>query len=92
MLINPGGPGGTTLRERFDLVGFDPRGVWLSGPHIVGDPAKRYDPKVSSFPTTRAQYDAYVGHNRGCCSLASTTATPGCSTPNVPGSRRRSVW
>jgi len=53
-----------TLRERFDIVGFDPRGVWLSSPRVTCDPAKNYDPKISSFPTTRAQYDAYVGHNR----------------------------
>lgn len=45
LLINPGGPGGsgvswlrdsasglTTLNRRFDLIGFDPRGVGLSSP------------------------------------------------------------
>ncbi|MET0976614.1 MAG: alpha/beta hydrolase [Leifsonia sp.] len=54
LLVNPGGPGGSgydfvkdsldfavspTLKERFDVVGFDPRGVGRSTPVTCYDPA-----------------------------------------------------
>ena len=51
LLVNPGGPGGSgvgfvqfgglaspelaQLRQRFDVVGFDPRGDWRSTPRIT---------------------------------------------------------
>ncbi|PKV93171.1 alpha/beta hydrolase family protein [Amycolatopsis echigonensis] len=52
------------LRDRFDLIGFDPRGVWFSDPKITCDQAKLYDPKIGLFPSTRQQYDAFAAHNR----------------------------
>jgi pimeloyl-ACP methyl ester carboxylesterase len=54
LLINPGGPGDsgvqflrddlsalTDLNQRFDLIGFDPRGVGLSSPVICLDDAQK---------------------------------------------------
>jgi pimeloyl-ACP methyl ester carboxylesterase len=58
LLINPGGPGGSgvdfvrdsldaaagpALQERFDIVGFDPRGVNHSTSVVCGTPADRDD-------------------------------------------------
>ncbi|HEX4226694.1 MAG TPA: alpha/beta hydrolase [Pseudonocardiaceae bacterium] len=77
LLFNPGGPGGAgaesveyggnglpqQLRDRFDLIGFDPRGVGRSTPTITcAQPA--FDPTVTQFPTTTAQFDQLVAHNR----------------------------
>ncbi|QUQ64207.1 alpha/beta hydrolase [Kutzneria sp. CA-103260] len=77
LLINPGGPGGAgaesieygadglpqQLRDRFDLVGFDPRGVGHSVPAVTcSQPV--FDPTVTQFPTTQAQFDQLVAHNR----------------------------
>ncbi|WIX80900.1 alpha/beta hydrolase [Amycolatopsis carbonis] len=77
LLINPGGPGGSgvgytqfgaitdpVLRQRFDIVGFDPRGVWFSKPAITCDPAQLADPSVSRFPSTATKFAALVEHNR----------------------------
>ena len=77
LLINPGGPGGAgaegvawdadslpaQLRDRFDLVGFDPRGVGQSVP-AVSCSRPVFDPAVTQFPTTQAQFDRLVAHNR----------------------------
>ncbi|MBV9515731.1 MAG: alpha/beta hydrolase [Mycobacteriaceae bacterium] len=69
LIINPGGPGESgvnaaasmsqnlpaTLRERFDLVGFDPRGVGLSKPEVwcnsdADNDRQRADPQVDYSP------------------------------------------
>ncbi|MEV4050962.1 alpha/beta hydrolase [Amycolatopsis sp. NPDC049688] len=80
LLVNPGGPGGSgvgfvqfgglaspelgALRQRFDVVGFDPRGDWFSTPRITCDAKTLYDPALDRFPSTRAGFEALVAHNR----------------------------
>lgn len=80
LLVNPGGPGGSgvgfvqfgglaspdlaPLRQRFDVVGFDPRGDWFSTPRITCDAATLFDPALDRFPSTRAGFDALAAHNR----------------------------
>ena len=75
LLVNPGGPGASgadaalsmalTLPEdvlrRFDLVGFDPRGVGLSTP-VECIPAELKDRSIAAEPrpTTREQMDQVV--------------------------------
>ncbi len=76
LLINPGGPGGSGLEaaldlavqglpqevlDRFDIVGFDPRGVGLSSP-INCIPAKEKDAQLNmpADPTSDAQWNAAV--------------------------------
>jgi len=76
LMINPGGPGGSgvdfaingttyfsdELRSRFDLIGFDPRGVRRSHPVLcsrdlaVGPPTYLLD--------SQADFDALVAHNQ----------------------------
>ncbi|MFT7840874.1 alpha/beta hydrolase [Saccharothrix sp. BKS2] len=78
LLVNPGGPGGsgmtsaaslaTTVRssplgERFDLVGFDPRGIGASEPRIrcltdAERDAERLDVDVDTSPEGIAQTEA----------------------------------
>ncbi|MGD9703035.1 MAG: alpha/beta hydrolase [Acidimicrobiia bacterium] len=63
LLVNPGGPGsdgawlaenapliyGTRLVERFDIIGWDPRGTGASDPTV--DCTDRYDPYFAIDPT-----------------------------------------
>ncbi len=76
LLVNPGGPGGSgadaalglalslpeDVLRRFDLVGFDPRGVGLSTP-VECIPADLKDRVVAAEPrpTTREQMDDVLG-------------------------------
>jgi pimeloyl-ACP methyl ester carboxylesterase len=75
-MVNPGGPGGSgvsyvksiaanpryqALKDSFDIVGFDPRGVGDSADiqcdsTILGEP-------YESVPTTRDQYETLLAHN-----------------------------
>jgi pimeloyl-ACP methyl ester carboxylesterase len=72
----PGGPGAATvaakngifaiprlkpLTQRYDIIGFDPRGVGASTPIRCGT---LHDPKVTTFPRTTAQYARLVRLNR----------------------------
>jgi Asp-tRNA(Asn)/Glu-tRNA(Gln) amidotransferase A subunit family amidase/pimeloyl-ACP methyl ester carboxylesterase len=50
------------LREYFDIVGFEPRGVGLSTP-VKCDP-KIWNEYPSLFPKTKEEYDALVAHNK----------------------------
>lgn len=85
LLINPGGPGGSgvsyaraaasvvspALRQRFDIVGFDPRGVGASDP-VRCVPDSAIDAFLTSppAPTTPAETAAAV--------RAATTIADGC--------------
>ena len=76
LVVNPGGPGGSgteaaldlavselpqAILDRFDIVGFDPRGVALSDP-IKCIPAKEKDAELNlpPDPTTDAQWQANI--------------------------------
>ncbi|MFC5185690.1 alpha/beta hydrolase [Actinomadura harenae] len=71
LLFNPGGPGvagaetiaqagrallPTALQNRFDIIGFDPRGVGMSTAVTCGGPG--LSGRVPVFPRSRAQYAA----------------------------------
>ncbi|WP_158879443.1 alpha/beta fold hydrolase [Amycolatopsis anabasis] len=58
-----GYPETQALADRFDIIGFDPRGVGGSAPVRCGT-AKLHDPGVSAFPRDRAGFDALVAFNR----------------------------
>lgn len=47
------------LQERFDLVGFDPRGVGRSSP-ITCAGNLMHDPTVTAFPRTQTEYERLV--------------------------------
>lgn len=76
LVINPGGPGGSgvglaaglvdylppQIRQRFDLVGFDPRGVGSSTPEVrcnsdADNDAARVDPQVDYSPAGIARIE-----------------------------------
>ncbi|WP_020418365.1 alpha/beta hydrolase [Amycolatopsis sp. ATCC 39116] len=50
------------LTRRFDVIGFDPRGVGGSTPAITCGPV--HDPAVSRFPADDAGYARLAAHNR----------------------------
>lgn len=72
LLVNPGGPGGSgvdfvlfaseffpaEIRARFDLVGFDPRGVARSSPLRCFGTPRQWGPAIwSQLPLTESQVD-----------------------------------
>jgi pimeloyl-ACP methyl ester carboxylesterase len=76
LVVNPGGPGGSgvdfvlfgqdyfssDLRSRFDLVGFDPRGVARSNPILCSLDLLLQGP--SPVLTSQADYERMVAYNR----------------------------
>ena len=76
LVVNPGGPGGSGVdfvllgaeyfspgvRSRFDLVGFDPRGVARSHPVLCSLDLLLQQP--SPVLTSQAEFDATVAFNR----------------------------
>ncbi|MBP2329232.1 pimeloyl-ACP methyl ester carboxylesterase [Kibdelosporangium banguiense] len=76
MLINPGGPGGSgvdfaleaktffsaDIQSRFDIIGWDPRGVARSQPVKCSQDVLIKAP--SSYPANQAEFDALVKFNR----------------------------
>lgn len=80
VLINPGGPGASgidfaesrplpsEILNRFDLVGFDPRGVGQSSPVDCGDAEKLYsaDPVPDNAAETTALIDASQAYINAC--------------------------
>ncbi|GII89792.1 alpha/beta hydrolase [Sinosporangium siamense] len=86
LLVNPGGPGASgrdlarfvasalphDVAARFDVIGFDPRGVGKSEPALsCADPARYYTPPaLDNVPRTRAEETALLNraktYARGC--------------------------
>jgi pimeloyl-ACP methyl ester carboxylesterase len=79
LLVNPGGPGDsgvdsaidlsmllpTEVLQRFDIVGFDPRGVDRSSPlRCVSDAEKDQEFGFDPDPAGQAQFDAWVALNQ----------------------------
>ena len=76
LLVNPGGPGGSAvdftfgastffsdeIRERFDIVGMDPRGVGRSAPVLCSQDL--VDAKPDPLIRTAAEYAATIDYNR----------------------------
>jgi pimeloyl-ACP methyl ester carboxylesterase len=76
LVVNPGGPGGSgvdfalgardffsaALRARFDIVGFDPRGVGRSAPVVCAQAL--VDAAPSPLLRSRRAYAAAVAYNR----------------------------
>ncbi|TDD47549.1 alpha/beta hydrolase [Nonomuraea terrae] len=75
LVINPGGPGGSgvsavlggmgftpELTSRFDIVGFDPRGVARSHPILCSLELARQAPDTLSIDS-QADFDALLAHN-----------------------------
>ncbi|WP_037252746.1 alpha/beta hydrolase [Kibdelosporangium aridum] len=76
MLINPGGPGGSgvsfaigsknyfsaDVQARFDIVGWDPRGVARSQP--VKCSLDLLNKAPSGYPANQAEFDALAAYNR----------------------------
>jgi pimeloyl-ACP methyl ester carboxylesterase len=74
LVINPGGPGGSgveaaldlavdelpsAILDRFDIVGFDPRGIGLSHPlQCISDKQKDAELELPADPTTDAAWQA----------------------------------
>jgi pimeloyl-ACP methyl ester carboxylesterase len=76
LLINPGGPGGSgvsftifakdyfsaDVQSRFDIIGWDPRGVARSQPVKCSRDLLVNGP--SAYPANQAEFDALARHNR----------------------------
>src|SRR5512142_2743653 len=75
LVINPGGPGGSgvdavlgghgfspSVASRFDLVGFDPRGVGRSHPILCSTALLNGGP--AALPANQADFDARIAYNR----------------------------
>ncbi len=76
LVVNPGGPGGSgvdftldsasffspELRERFDIVGFDPRGISRSHPIVCTTTVLTAAPPPAI--DSAAAYDTFVAYNR----------------------------
>jgi pimeloyl-ACP methyl ester carboxylesterase len=101
LLINPGGPGASgvdflasaarlvspSVRDRFDLIGFDPRGVARSAPvRCLDPPAMTQFLDVDPAPVTNAGFQSLVSADRSftqACESRSGRILPYVSTANA---------
>jgi pimeloyl-ACP methyl ester carboxylesterase len=103
LFINPGGPGGSgvdfalgaapflftqEVRDRFDIIGFDPRGIIRSDPLRCFGTPRQWDPYFTpfAFPISDAEVDAWVAADRyldGACDRRGRAILDHMSTANV---------
>src|SRR5262245_24488133 len=101
LFVNPGGPGGSgiesvhflveelpeDIRARFDLVGFDPRGVGQStAVDCMGDQAKDAEADLDPTPDTPAEITALtdrVAETAAACAKAQGDLLPYVGTENA---------
>jgi pimeloyl-ACP methyl ester carboxylesterase len=105
IFTNPGGPGGSgvdfihaagrflfsdEVRERFDIIGFDPRGVARSEPIECFETFEEFQPVIDLapfwFPVTRAEERGWIESDAFLNDACATTASPiidHMSTANV---------
>ncbi len=102
LVVNPGGPGGSgvqyameatsqvsaAVRARFDVVGFDPRGVGGSIPavHCLSDPQLDKYFATSDTPTTSQQFNTLISESKlfvKGCQQHSGALLPYVATPNA---------
>jgi len=103
LFINPGGPGGSGVdfavfaapflftqgvRDRFDIVGFDPRGIIRSDPLRCFGTPKQWEPFFTpfAFPLTDEEIDAWIAADRyldSACDRLGGAILDHMSTANV---------
>jgi pimeloyl-ACP methyl ester carboxylesterase len=102
LLFNPGGPGGSGLYmpiafatllppsvlERYDLIGFDPRGIARSSPVTCGLPPELLDvTKFIPWPAPNGDIDGNIAYARAvaesCGNAASADLLPHITTANT---------
>jgi pimeloyl-ACP methyl ester carboxylesterase len=103
LFINPGGPGGSgvdfaigaapflftqDVRDRFDIVGFDPRGIIRSDPLRCFGTPRQWDPYFTpfAFPMTDEEIDVWIAADRyldGACDRRGGAMLDHMSTANV---------
>jgi pimeloyl-ACP methyl ester carboxylesterase len=102
LFLNPGGPGGSgvayvlgagpflytdAVRARFDLVGFDPRGIMRSSPLRCYDSPDQWPvPTGLAFPITRDEEESWIANDRAldrACRVRGNAIRDHMSTANV---------
>lgn len=94
LFLNPGGPGGSgvqmaasadfflspELRQRFDVVGFDPRGTNFSDNVACWDNLGQQSDALQgfnvAFPFTKSEKKAYISSSEAFGQACATTGTP----------------
>jgi pimeloyl-ACP methyl ester carboxylesterase len=106
LVVNPGGPGGSgvdftldstsffsaELRKRFDIVGFDPRGVSRSHPIVCTTTVLTAAPPPAI--DSAAAYDTVVAYNRRLaadCAARTPSTSTASSAPRPRRPRTRST-
>ena len=106
MFLNPGGPGGSgvdfavfgapflyspELRSRFDLVGFDPRGIARSTAlkcfGNVNQAVSIFQAPVIAFPKNAAEAEAWFGNDQRLADACDQRGEQG-ARPHEHGERR----